>query len=74
MLLVDRIVVNWIYLHFMELNQMATGGVRGGERRQRQIDRLHRRYINSDKALAVARRMAVRILVARVAQVQRQAG
>jgi hypothetical protein len=72
-LLVERIALNWLYLHLVELaasqadREAATLAFR--EYQQRRVDRAHRRYLASIVALAKVRKLGPEVLISVVQQV-----
>jgi hypothetical protein len=72
-LLVERIALNWLYLHRVELaasqsdREAATLAFR--EYQQRRVERAHRRYLASIVALAKVRKLGPEVLISGVQQV-----
>jgi hypothetical protein len=61
-LLVDRVALCWLHLHYAELTyaqRMATLDVEWSEHFQRRIDRAQRRYLQAIRTLAQVRRLVV---------------
>jgi len=58
-LLVDRVVVCWLYLAYVETtyHQDPNSSWRQDEQHQRRIDRAQRRYLSSIRALATVRKL-----------------
>ena len=60
-LLIERIMLDWLYLHLLELSELAQHGKQRtllqAESLAKRIDRAHRRYLRSLMALAQTRRL-----------------
>ncbi len=72
-LLVDRILANWLFLHYVETSyaqQLHALTLAQGDYHQRRIDRAHRRYLASIKALAQVRRLLTPAVQVNIAERQ----
>ena len=73
-LLVDRVVLCWLWLHETEVRyrQFKPGDLSmlQGEHWQRRIDRLQHRYLAAIRALALVRKLAIPVLQVNIARKQ----
>jgi hypothetical protein len=71
-LLVDRVVICWMYVSYLELIYLQSGDctLAQGVYRQKALDRAHGRYLSATKTLADVRRLAIPALQLNIAKKQ----
>jgi hypothetical protein len=67
-LLVERIIAGWLFLHMMEsgYQRQFEHDLKLGDYMQKQIDRVHRRYLAAIRQLAMIRKMALPVLEVKI--------